>query len=216
MSRDTSRRGFLGAAGLGVLVNNAGIGFGGPMEFPDLDEMRHGFEVNVFGPAALTGALLPLLRRAQGRIVNVSSALAAVALPMLGPYCASKSALEALSDTLRLELRSAGVSVVLIEPGVIDTVMHAKTQADEATQWERLPPAGRELYAEAFRKRRESAERFRRGATPPEAVAKAIERAIRARRPRTRYPVGLDARGLVWMRKLLPDRAIDAIFNRIS
>lgn len=202
-------------AGLAGLVNNAGIGFGGPLEFASLEEMRRGFEVNVFGPVSVTQAFLPLLRRARGRIVNVSSGAGKASTPLLGPYCASKFALEALSDALRVELRRFGIAVCVIEPGFIDTPMQQKG-IDEVDQMEKVLPAqALSLYGDALRKLRETIERFGRNSTPPEKVAKAILDALTASRPRTRYAVGRDAKLLVPLSRILPDRAKDAIFGRL-
>ena len=205
----------VGASGLSGLVNNAGIGFGGPLEFADVDELRAGFEVNVFGPVAVTRAFLPLVRRATGRIVNVSSGAGKVATPLLGPYCASKFALEALSDALRVELRSSGIFVSVIEPGFIDTPMQPKGRGEAERQRAALPADAPAYYEAAMTKLIEQFERFGRNATPPEEVAKAIHRALTAPRPRTRYTVGTDAKLLTPMNRLLPDRAKDAIFGRL-
>lgn len=202
-------------AGLSGLVNNAGIGFGGPLEFADIDEIRAGFEVNVFGPVAVTRAFLPLVRRATGRIVNVSSGAGVASTPLLGPYCSSKFALEALSDALRLELRPSGILVSVIEPGFIDTPMQTKGRSEAERQQAALPADAPAYYQAAMTKLREQFERFGTNATPPEAVAKAIHRALTEPRPRTRYAVGMDAKLLGPVNRLFPDRAKDAIFGRL-
>jgi NAD(P)-dependent dehydrogenase (short-subunit alcohol dehydrogenase family) len=207
--------GALGGGGLAGLVNNAGIGFGGPLEFVDLDEMRRGFEVNVFGPTHVTKAFLPLLRRAKGRVVNVGSGAGKVAMPLLGPYCASKFALEALSDALRVELRRFGMHVVVIEPGFVDTPMQAKGRSDAQRMRNDLPEEARTLYDRAIEKFEANLERFGANATPPEAVARAIAAALLSPRPHTRYTVGRDAKLLTPLSRLLPDRAKDAIFGRL-
>lgn len=107
--------------GLSGLVNNAGIPLGGPLEFLDLDDIRCQFDVNFFGAISVTQAFLPLLRRARGRIVNMSSSGGLLALPFMGPYAASKFAMEAISDSLRVELKPWGISVSVVEPGAIAT-----------------------------------------------------------------------------------------------
>lgn len=205
----------LGNRGLAGLVNNAGIGSGGPLEYVDLDAMRGMFDVNVFGPVAVTRAFLPLVRRARGRIVNVSSGAGKVSTPLLGPYCSSKFALEALSDALRVELRGAGIHVSIVEPGFIDTPMQTKGKSEAERQQAALPADAPAYYQAAMTKLREQFERFGKNATPPEAVAKAILRALTAPRPRTRYTVGMDAKMLTPMNRLLPDRAKDALFGRL-
>jgi NAD(P)-dependent dehydrogenase (short-subunit alcohol dehydrogenase family) len=130
----------LGDAPLDALVNNAGITVTCPLEFVDLDAMRWQFEVNVFGVAAVTRAFLPLLRRPGGRVVNVSSGAGKIAPPLVGPYTASKYALEAMSDVLRLELRSQGIAVAVIEPGFVESEMHQKNRAETQALLDALPP----------------------------------------------------------------------------
>ncbi len=206
----------LDGRGLTGLVNNAGIGFGGALEFADVDEIRRGFEVNVFGPLSVTRAFLPLLRRPGGRIVNVSSGAGKVSTPLLGPYCASKFALEALSDALRVELRRAGIRVSVIEPGFIDTPMQTKGRSEAERQRAALPAHAPEYYRRAYDKMQANLERFGAMATAPEAVAQAIYKALTASRPRTRYAVGADAKLLVPLSRLLPDRAKDAIFGKLQ
>ena len=124
----------LGDKGLVGLVNNAGIGLGGPIEFVDLDRLREQFEVNVFGQVRVIQAFAARLRQAKGRMVNMSSISGRIAIPFLGPYAASKFALEAISDALRLELRPHGVHVSVIEPGSIATPIweKARQRAEQA------------------------------------------------------------------------------------
>jgi NAD(P)-dependent dehydrogenase (short-subunit alcohol dehydrogenase family) len=208
--------GALGGGGLAGLVNNAGIGVAGPLEYADVGEMRRCFEVNVFGVAALTQALLPLLRRGRGRIVNVSSGAGRAATPLYGAYSASKFALEALSDALRVELRGTGVAVSVVEPGVIDTPMQQKGRDDAERLLASLSDEARARYAGAVARLRQNIERLARNATPPERVARAILDALTAPRPRTRYAVGADARTLALLARWLPDRARDAIFARFG
>ncbi len=203
----------VGDAGLWGLVNNAGIGVGGPIEFVDSDEWRRQFEVNVFGPAAVIRSFLPLVRRAKGRIVNVSSGAGKVANPMLGPYCASKFALEALSDALRMEVASQGVDVALVEPGFIETPMLDKGQDSAAEVIEKLPPLGQELYGGAMQDFMRMVDKFRPRAASPDQVAQAIEHALTAGRPRTRYTVGVDAKLLTGLGWLLPDRGLDSVLR---
>jgi NAD(P)-dependent dehydrogenase (short-subunit alcohol dehydrogenase family) len=206
----------VGEAGLSGLVNNAGIGFGGALEFADLDEIRRGFEVNVFGVLAVLRTFLPLVCRPGGRVVNVSSGAGKASTPLLGPYCASKFALEALSDALRVELRQAGIRVSVIEPGFIDTPMQTKGRSETERQLAQLPPEAPDYYRRAFEKMQANLERFGSNATAPEVVAQAIHKALTARRPRTRYAVGPDAKLLVPLSRLLPDRAKDAIFGKLQ
>lgn len=206
----------LGRDPLSAIVNNAGIGFGGPLEFVDLERTRRGFEVNVFGPLAVIKAFLPLLRRGDGgRIVNVSSAAGRTSNPLLGPYCASKFALEALSDALRLELRRDGIHVAVVEPGFIDTPMQTKGRSQTIEMRDALPGEGRSRYGDVIEKFQQNLERFSSKAAAPDKVARAILAALTAERPRSRTTVGFDAKFAGTFARLLPDRARDALFGKI-
>ncbi len=201
---------------LDAIVNNAGIAVTCPFEFVDLDAMRMQFEVNVFGVAAVTRCFLPLIRRPGGRVVNVSSGAGKIALPLLGPYAASKHALEAMSDVLRLELRRQGIAVSVIEPGYIESAMHEKNQSAAHELLESLSAEARQKYGRAIERLRENDDRQSARAAPAVEVAEAIHRALTARRPRTRYPVTREAKLLAWVGPFLSDRMRDRIFGRIS
>jgi NAD(P)-dependent dehydrogenase (short-subunit alcohol dehydrogenase family) len=188
----------VGGEGLTGLVNNAGIFAGGPLEFCSLDEVRSQFEVNLFGAIAVTQAFLPLLRAGRGRIVNMSSVSGLLALPFLGPYAASKFALEAISDSWRVELRPWGILVAAIEPGLVDTPIQEKALATLKKAREAYPRQAHELYGPIFG----LSEREQRRGIPAERVAKAVEHALFARRPKRRYLVGPDARIGSVLRKL--------------
>lgn len=191
-----------------VLVNNAGYGQYGAVEEVDLGAARRQFETNVFGPVGLASLVLPGMRAAGGgTIVNVSSMGGRFTLPGGGWYHASKHALEALSDALRFEVAPFGVDVVLIEPGLIRTEF-APTAVGTAE--DAKDPAGPYAGMVAGVQGR-IASSYRRSAAAPEAVAAVIDRAIRARSPRTRYRVTLGARLLLVLRWLLPDRLWDAM-----
>jgi NAD(P)-dependent dehydrogenase (short-subunit alcohol dehydrogenase family) len=205
----------VGSAGLGGLVNNAGIAVGGVLEFLDLDELRRQLEVNVVGLVAATRGFLPLLRRGEGRVVNISSNGGYMASPFLGPYSASKFAVEAITDTLRRELRPWGLHAAAIEPGSIDTEIWNKAKSQTEQIREKLPEHGIELYGPVFSRMESYIRRTAKRAIPPEAVAKAIHHALTARRPRTRYRVGSDARAGWWLSRLLSDRALDALIARM-
>ena len=207
----------VGDSGLDGLVNNAGIGFGGPIEFTNLDQMRAGFEVNVFGPIAVSQAFLPLLRLGgtDARVVNISSGAGRIAMPLLGPYCSSKFALEAISDAMRVELRGFGIKVVVIEPGFIDTPMQTKAQTQVPEEAAATGELGERYYGKAFQKLQESFARFAKNAAPPEKVARQIQRALSAANPRARYTAGPDAKLLSVLNRILPDRLKDAINGRL-
>jgi NAD(P)-dependent dehydrogenase (short-subunit alcohol dehydrogenase family) len=204
----------LGGEGLRGLVNNAGIGIGAPLEFIDLDELRRQLEVNVIGPIAVTQAFLALIRACSGRVVNVGSIGGRVAQPMLGPYNASKFALEALSDSLRMELAPWGIHVSLVEPGSIATAIWEKTDAYAERMIPTLGPRARELYGTAIGAVLDAARTLSKQAIAPQAVSKAIHHALTARRPRTRYLVGTDARVQAVLARFVPDRARDAVLLR--
>lgn len=198
-------------AGLAGLVNNAGIVLAGPLEFLPLDRIRQQFEVNVFGLLAVTQAFLPLLRKARGRIVNMGSISGRVSNPFIAPYSASKFALESFTDALRVELMPWGISVSIIEPGNIATPIWDKSIAASDDLQSGLPLAAKELYGPMFTAVRQAAEKSGKDAIPAIVVARAVAHALSAKRPKTRYLIGRDARIRLILRKLLPDRVMDRI-----
>jgi NAD(P)-dependent dehydrogenase (short-subunit alcohol dehydrogenase family) len=204
-----------GDRGVAGLVNNAGMSIGGPLEFLPLDDLRRQLEVNLVAQVGVTQAFLPAIRRARGRIVNLTSVGGRIANPFLGPYHASKWGLEAISASLRKELRPWGIHVIAIEPGSVDTEIWRKgtERAEEVTAT--LPPEGHELYDDKLEKTLSIAQRLASHAIPPDRVAKVIERALTARRPRARYVVGVDARALITMNQVLPARAVDGVEARM-
>ena len=201
-----------GSGSLDALVNNAGVGFGGPLEIVSSEDLLRQFEVNVFGQVAITQALLPALRRASGRILLVSSIGGRVATPYLAPYAASKHAIEAIGDALRVELRSSGVQVALIEPGSVATPIWDKGRAD--AQRVSIPPALADYYGHIPAAMEKTLADTARRAIPPERVAETIEGALGARRMRARYLVGRDAKGALLAKRLLPDRVFDRVIQR--
>jgi NAD(P)-dependent dehydrogenase (short-subunit alcohol dehydrogenase family) len=200
--------------GLRGLVNNAGTAISGPLEFLPLDALREQLEINVVGPVAVTQAALEPLRRARGRVINMSSVGGRTVMPFMGPYHASKFAVEAVTDALRRELRPWGIAVVAIEPGSIDTPIWSKGQAQAEELSERLPARAQELYGHRVRRMAELAQRTGARGLPPEAVARAVARALTARHPRSRYVVGRDARAQIAAFTLLPDRLVDRVLDR--
>ena len=204
----------LGGRGLDGLVNNAGITVQGPLEFLPLDDLRRQLEVNVVGQVAVTQAVMPEIRRATGRIVNMGSVGGRVAHPFIGPYHASKYAIEALTASMRKELRPWGIEVIVVEPGSMQTEIWSKGERGAQEQLEKLGERGRELYGSVLQKVRAVAVKTGERGGSPDAVAQVVERALTARRPRTRYLVGADARAQVALNALLPDRAMDALEAR--
>jgi NAD(P)-dependent dehydrogenase (short-subunit alcohol dehydrogenase family) len=197
---------------VGVLVNNAGYGSEGPFEEVPMQEVRRQFETNVFGLIELTKLVLPGMRRQRfGRIVNLSSMGGRMALPGGAFYHATKYAVEALSDALRFEVSGFGIAVVLIEPGPIKTEF-----GPTALEKIRVLGKGDSPYAkfrEVLSRHLDYSGPLGAMAGTPEAVAKTIERAITTRRPRTRYPVTLAARGFMGARRWLGARGFDALLR---
>ncbi len=195
---------------LGGLVNNAGIAVGGPLEILALHEIRWQFDVNVFGLIAMTQAAIPLMRRSPGaRIVHVGSIAGKVTTPLLSPYCASKHAVEAISDGLRGELRHWDIWSCVVEPGVIETPIWDKAD-DEFDEMEaKLGETGLALYGDTIKRFATRIRNNRKMATSVEAVSIAIEHALCSERPKTRYPVGPDAKMASVIRRIVPDRAMD-------
>jgi NAD(P)-dependent dehydrogenase (short-subunit alcohol dehydrogenase family) len=208
-------RGALGDTPLTGLVNNAGIAVAAPLEFLPIDKLREQLEINLIGQAAVTQAFLPALRRARGRIVNVSSIGGRVGLPLVSPYNASKFGLEGLSDSLRRELRPHGVDVILIEPGGVKTPIWEKGEKLADEMMEDVPPEAERLYGKMIAKlRAETAKIAEERGIEPSEVAEAIGTALTASRPRTRYLVGRDAKLRGPMAKFLPDRLMDRLIVR--
>lgn len=192
--------------GLHGLVNNAGIAVAGPLEFLPLAEFRRQLEVNVVGQLAVTQAVLPLLRSARGRIVNISSVSGRVAAPLLGAYAASKFALEALSDALRSELRPWRMHVCSVQPGPIDTPIWGKSRSAAVALQAVFPPQAGSLYGAAMKAAALQAAGLQPVMLPPEHVARAVWHALTARWPRARYSIGLPGYGAEIVARFAPDR----------
>jgi len=212
VQQEAARAGVSPRGGLDALVNNAGIGVGGPLELVSTEDLRMQFEVNVFAQVAVTQALLPALRCANGRIVFVSSIGGRVAMAFTAPYAASKHAIEAFGDALRVELRTSGVQVALIEPGSVATPIWEKSRADA----ERLsiPAELQAQYGHVPAAMGKVLEETARRGVPPEQVAETIARALSAPRMKARYVVGRDARAMLLIRRLLPDLIFDRVARR--
>lgn len=200
--------------GLRGLVNNAGIAVSGPIEFVPLDELRKQLEVNLVGQVAVIQAFLPNIREATGRIVNVSSIGGRFALPMVGPYAASKHALEAISDSLRRELRPWNIHVSVIEPGAVTTPIWDKGRETADRLEEEMGQRARSLYGRLAQRIRTETEKIPERGVDPDEVAKAIEQALTAARPKLRYVVGRDAKMRLKVRALVGDRRMDALVAR--
>lgn len=198
------------------LFNNAGFGQLGAVEDLDRDALRAQFETNVFGTVELTNRVLPAMRRrGRGRIVQNSSVLGLVSMPMRGAYNASKHALEALSDTLRLELAGSGIHVALIEPGPITSRFRANARARFRSTIDRGASPHRETY-QRLEERLGRSDTSDRWVLPPEAVLRHLVHALESDRPRARYRVTVPAHAMAVARRLLPTRALDALLRAAS
>jgi NAD(P)-dependent dehydrogenase (short-subunit alcohol dehydrogenase family) len=205
----------LGDGPLAGLVNNAGIAVAAPLEFLPLDQFRHQLEINLVGQLAVTQQFLPALRAGRGRIVNVSSIGGRVAVPLLGPYNASKFALEAISDSLRRELLSQGVDVIVIEPGGVKTPIWRKGNELASEITADMPPEAEPLYGRMIAAlRKQTVKIATETGIEPREVAEAIGHALTAKRPSARYLVGRDAKLRAPAAMVLPARVLDRLVGR--
>lgn len=201
---------------LAGIVNNAGIAVSGPVEFVPLEMWRRQFEVNLVGVVAMIQAFMPLLRENRGRIVTTGSLGGRLAQPMVAPYCASKHALEALHDALRVELRPWGIGVSLLEPGAVKTPIWGKGVQAGSELLRHAPPQLRDLYGAAVEIATKMAIHENETGVEPMEVARAVEHALLSSRPRPRYPVGRQARVLIPLSRFIPDRLKDELILRVS
>lgn len=202
-------------SGLYGLVNNAGVGLPSAVELTTLDEVRQLLEVNTIAPLRMIQHCLPLLRSAQGRVINMSSMNGTLALPMVGVYSASKFALEALSDTLRVELRPWKIPVSIIRPGQVRTSIFAKARDSLNERTCDIPVELKCGYDVMYARAGDFNDRGANSSTPPEKVAAVVLKALQARRPKTHYLVGMDARGMQLAKSLVPKRLLDSALARV-
>ena len=199
----------VGDRGIAGLVNNAGIVRPGPLEYQPIEDFRRQLEVNLVGHVAVTQAFLPLIRKGQGRLVNVGSIGGRLVLPLHGAYSASKFAMEAVTDAFRLELRQWDIHVSLVDPGGTATAIFAKTIAAIDDMEQGLHDRGIDVYDGEIASVRALVEKTAADAVPPDRVAKAVAHALTAKKPKTRYLAGKGARTVALMAKSLPDRLKD-------
>ncbi len=205
--------GALGDEPLAALWNNAGITVNGPLEYVPLDELRRQLEVNVVGQVGVTQAFLPLLRQSKGRLLITGSVGGFFVTPLMAPYCMSKFAMEAMADVLRCELRPFGIEVVLIEPGAIQSKIWEKGIGETEAFIENSPPEMMEHYGWLLNAMRKVAPQMEKSAKSPQVVLDAVVHALRARKPKTRYVMGGNARLQRWISRL-PDRWQDAMIAK--
>ncbi len=201
--------------GLFGLINNAGIAVVGPLEAVPISDLRQQLEVNVVGQVAVTQVFLPLLRHAQGRIINMGSIAGLSTMPLMGPYSASKFALEAITDALRLEVQQWGIHVTIVEPGAIATPIWNKSAIEAAEREAAIETELRTLYKPVVAAVRKVVGEASKRSISSDAVAKVVEDALTAPTPKTRYLVGTDAKLRALMVRLLPDRISDRLLTRI-
>lgn len=202
--------------GIDGLVNVAGIGMVRPIEYATAGDLEEIFRINVFGQIAVTQAFLPLLRKARGRIVNITSVGVHVPIPFGGLLNASKSAFGMFSDTMRLELRPFGIRVCTVEPGAIRTPAVEKTLGDIEAVIRTLPANAAAQYGAMMRKFVARGYPREMNGSSPDVVARAVHHALSAPRPKIRYVVGKHARVLATLPRILPDAVLDGLLLRIA
>jgi NAD(P)-dependent dehydrogenase (short-subunit alcohol dehydrogenase family) len=197
----------VGEEGMYGLVNNAGIAVGGPLEFVPIDQLRNQMEVNFFGAVAVTQAFIPLIRHARGRIIFNGSIAGRFASPYKGPYSASKFALEAVADVLRIELRPWDIRVSMIEAGFVETPIWSRSLENFDKSSQSLPKEAFDHYGEIIRLMRKSIA-VKKNGTPPEEFARLVLHILNTPNPKARYRLGRDAKMKAFIR-LLPDSFVD-------
>jgi NAD(P)-dependent dehydrogenase (short-subunit alcohol dehydrogenase family) len=196
----------VGEDGIVGLVNNAGVGGGGPIEFMDLDNFRDTLEINLVGQIAVTQAFMSLIREAKGTIVFIASIGGRIATPFLSPYNASKFGIEAVGESLRAEVMPWGIDVTVVEPGSISTEIWAKGADTASDQLEGLSPDARRLYGKQLTRFSEALGETADRGIHPDKVAIVIHKAIRSDKPKHRYLVGTDAKVAARLKGYLPER----------
>jgi NAD(P)-dependent dehydrogenase (short-subunit alcohol dehydrogenase family) len=199
---------------LRALVNNAGIAVNSPVETLPIDQWRRQFEVNLFGHIAMTQALLPSLLLSSGTVVNISSVGGKVVLPTYGAYAGSKFALEAASDALRREVGQLGIKVVVVEPGAVKTEMAERGISTAERLMADLTDAQLARYGDLIAAVTAQARSFGEGGVSAERAANVVAKAATASLPRTRYTIGRDAAILLWINRVVSDRALDRIIRQ--
>jgi len=206
----------LDGRGLDGLVNVAGIGMVGPVEFAAMADLRKIFEVNFFGQVAIIQALSPLLRKNRGRIVNITTIGVNLALPFGALLNASKSAFAMVNDSLRMEMHPLGVKVSAIEPAAISTPAVDKTLGDIEQVIQSMPLEAQTLYGPAIRNFARRGYEMEKNGSSPDVVARAVHNALTSARPKIRYRVGKHAKLLATLPRVLPERVLDMLRLRLS
>lgn len=201
---------------LDVLINNAGYGQVGALEDIPRETLRQQFETNVFGLMELSALAIPVMRQqGQGRIINISSILGIISMPFRGAYNASKYAVEGISDTLRLELKSSGIKVIAIEPGPIES--RFRDNCVESTNTTPLPETSyfKAQYSKLIEAHKQTGSNSFFTKTPEAVITKLIH-AIESKRPRAKYPVTFPAHFMVFLKRILSTKMLDKFLLRAS
>jgi NAD(P)-dependent dehydrogenase (short-subunit alcohol dehydrogenase family) len=204
----------LGERGLDGLICNAGVGGGGPLEFAPIEELTAPVETNLYGSLFCAQAFLPLLRKAKGRIINVTSGSTLFTMPLVSTYPAAKYALELLTRQLQSEVKHFGVRVILVDPGTIKTRMTLEASESSRAVREKLPPEAIALYGNLIDALQKATDRMAGSGKEPDQVAQVYLRALTDPRPKDLYLVGADAKIMRAMSRIAPQRVLNAVAAR--
>lgn len=207
--------GLLAGTGLDALFNNAGISVQGPMEIVPLEMFEQQFRVNVFGHLAVTQAFLPLIRKARGRIVFMSSESGRITIPLVGPYSASKFALESMANALRMELLPWKIRVSLVEAATIKTPMWEKIDTTTDRLLAAIPGESKELYRTELDTLIHFPKKQANSGISMKKAVRVIRRSLSARFPRARYLVGWEARLFIMMHNIFPTIIVDWVSSKM-
>ncbi|PAF33341.1 SDR family NAD(P)-dependent oxidoreductase [Paenibacillus sp. 7516] len=198
---------------LRAVVNNAGIAVNAPLEMVPLDEFRRQIEVSVIGQVAVIQALTPALLKSGGRVVNIGSVGGKISMPGFGIYSAAKYAMEAINDSLRREMSSFGLKVIMITPGGVSTSLSEKGVSTADRLSKLMTPDQHRRHDRLFDAVKAQAESWATSGIPPKKVAEVVSRAIHASNPRTRYTAGRDSALLTRLVRILPDKLLDRMLR---
>jgi len=194
-----------------ALINNAGIAVAAPLEGVPMEDFRKQLDINVHGLLMTTQAFIPILRKTKGTIIHIGSIAGKVSAPFLGPYSASKFAVEAISDALRMELRPWGIKVICVEPGSIQTPIWDKSLEASTDMENRISEDIKSLYQQQILTIRKMSKKIEARGIPAQKVAEVVEKIIKSSNPKARYVIGLDAKIQKILKWLLPDKWLDKI-----
>jgi NAD(P)-dependent dehydrogenase (short-subunit alcohol dehydrogenase family) len=186
------------------------------MEYFSREKWVEQYDVNLFGTIALTRAMLPFIRMAEGRIINIGAVGGGVMLPFFGAIASSKIALEAVNDGFRRELSPWGIHVIIIDPGGIDTPANDKMRESAREYLANMDPVGKQQYGKPMEKFTRWADRMHKRSLKPEQVAGVVLKALKARHPKIRYWIGWDSYGMAILKWMLPGRLFDKVILKVA